>query len=165
MALALGVLLSFGIGIFYRASLGLPRWIIFAISWLALWALKVPLTIWYYGVRQRRFDYPVWGDSTGIPIALETMTWIAGAIISGIAILILMCGHSFSSMLQPPKPQGILQWTRTLIVACWLILLAVSIISGVWDGNEGMVIPCMGAIPLLLAVLGATRKVQPHPSP
>ena len=35
--------------------------LLIGVYWTLLWAVKFPLTLWYYSVRQSRFDYPVWG--------------------------------------------------------------------------------------------------------
>ena len=161
MAFALGMVLCVGIASFYQHYSGASQITFVVISWLAVWALKIPFSGWYYGLRQKRFDFPVWGDSIAIPVMSETFTWIVGAVVSGLALLSLMYRHRFSASLRPSMPIGVWAWTRCLALGVWLLLILFCVVSGIWDGDEGMVISCLGAIPLILAVLSASTTIRP----
>lgn len=135
------------------------RYALFCIGWLVLWGLKVPLSAWYYGVRQKRFDFPVWGDSTAIPVMSETFTWIIGAAVTLPLALLMMKGRTFPSVVQFIRPHSILAWIRFSTVIIWLLFLVVCIISGISDGDEGMTISCLAAVPFLLYIASA----EPYP--
>jgi len=89
-----GLLLASGVWVLYHRS---PRmrttWAVL-ILWLALWAMRIPFSMWYHGVRQQRFDYPVWGDSIAIPVFSESLTWIVGALISSFVLALLLIRHA-----------------------------------------------------------------------
>lgn len=161
MALALGVILAVSITSFYQRYSGLFRIAFVITAWLSLWALKIPFSAWYYWLRQKRFDYPSWGDSIAIPIMSDTVTWIVGAVISSLALFALMVRYQFGTTLRPIRPIGAWAWIRAVLLGGWLLLILVCAASGIWDGDEGMVISCLGAIPLLLAVLAARPSLIP----
>lgn len=166
-------LMAFGVGVviagwLFRFCLHNQgrRWVVgFVIAWLGLWAVRVPLTYRYYMIRQSRFDYPSWGDSIAIPMISEGVAWVFGAFVSMIVLRILMIRHEWEASLRYHRPQGIAGWFRGGFLVLWLILLVLCVVSGIPDGDEGMVIACMGAVPLLLAVLFARPKAAAHDDP
>lgn len=126
--------------------------------WIALWLIRIPFSIWYYGVRQERFDYPIWGDSIGIPIYEESSAWILGAIISSIILGLLLLRHPLPPQIQFSKPGTPLAWIRSVFLILWLVVLGLAVITGIPDGDEGMVISCTGAFAIILIFLSATVK-------
>ncbi len=155
LACGLGLILAAGVGALFQSFHGRSRAVCFAIEWVALWALKIPLSGWYYDVRQDRFDFPIWGDSVAIPVISETITWIVGCIVTGILAALLMIGHHFEDSFSIRRPTGIIRWLRVVLLSLWLGAMMLCIASGVWDGDEGMVISCLGAMPLLRALISA----------
>jgi hypothetical protein len=86
----------------------------------------------------------------------ETIEWITGCVLSGVAAALLMIGHSFDREMIARRPSGILPWGRVTLLWLWEGVLVVCIASAVWDGNEGMVISCLGACPLVYALITAS---------
>jgi len=165
IACSLGIALALGIASTYKRLQGRSRLIFFIVLWIGLWAIKVPLTAWYYGLRARRFDYPVWGDSIAIPVMSESLAWVVGCVVTGLMAWILMYFRRFRSSLSPQRPRGFPSWCRSTFLGLWLALMLYSIAIGIWEGNEGMVIPCFGAAPLLLAMLAADPRSRGDNAP
>lgn len=155
MALSIGLLLAYAVWHFYNRHTGLVRLGVFVLAWLSLWAIKIPFTAWFYFVRQARFDYPIWGDTTAIPVMGESIMWIVCAIVSLPVAFAFMFRHKFAPSLRPHQPSGWLQWARAIPLWLWLALTVWLVGESVWYGDEGMVISCAGAIPLLLVLLSA----------
>lgn len=164
MALAAGLFLAMVATSLYGHFTGRERITFFIIAWLGLWALKVPFSMWYYQVRAKRFDYPVWGDSTAIGVASDAMAWVVLAIVSSFCLLLLMIRRRLPSKVRLVMPVGWWGWTRAVLLGLWILLLLYCIRTGMLDGDEGMVISCLGALPLLVAVLGAVPASSTTPS-
>ena len=130
------------------------------IYWTLLWAVKFPLSMWYYSVRQARFDYPVWGDSIGIGLFQDFFAWILGFIVFSVLLAVVMIRYSLASRIALRKPTGVWQWIRTVLLSLWLVLLLVCIFPALIDGDEGMVLSCTGAIPIILLSLSSQREEQ-----
>ena len=161
-------LAGLGLGLFSGALLlqKLPEvkpnrvgiWI--GVYWTVLWIIKFPLSIWYYSIRQSRFDYPTWGDSIGIGLFQDFAAWVIGYIVSSSALAILMMRHRFPARVALIWPVG--GWERGRAVALWLwmLLLLACILPAMIDGDEGMVIPCTAAIPVILLALSANKEAR-----
>jgi hypothetical protein len=133
--------------------------------WSLLWAIKIPLTVWYYGVRQVRFDYPVWGDSTAIGVFQDSIAWIVGFVVFSLALRILMTGYGFPKAILLSPPRGAWGWSRSIVLWLWLAVLILCVVPAIGDGDEGMVVSCTGAIPvILLALSGIAGKVEEKPA-
>lgn len=131
--------------------------------WIMLWALRVPGTLWYYGYRQERFDYPVWGDSIAIPIFSEIIAWMIGATLSSLLLAALLRGRSLPARLAWIRPRSPWGWTRVSILLLWLLLCACSVVEGVMEGDEGMAFTSLVAGGFLLIVLSAP-EIKPAAS-
>lgn len=129
-----------------------------AVFWTVLWAIKFPLTVWYYSVRQSRFDYPVWGDSIAIGIFQDFVVWVLGFIVSSVLLAVLMVRHRFPVSVSPRAPTGGWQWLRAIGLRLWIALLAACILPATGDGDEGMVISCTAALPVILLALSAPAQ-------
>jgi len=129
-----------------------------AALWTMLWAVKFPLTMWYYSVRQSRFDYPIWGDSIAIGVFQDFIEWVIGFIALSIFLAVLMIRHRFPVSVALRSPDSAWGWSRTIALWLWMFLLAACILPGVGDGDEGMVLSCTAAIPVILLALSATEK-------
>ena len=159
-------LLSLGLGISIGALFlhWLPKtngkrvgiWI--AAFWTMLWGIKFPLTMWYYSVRQSRFDYPVWGDSIAIGVFQDCIAWVVGFIALSILLTVLMIRHRFPVSVALRSPDSGWGWIRTSGLWLWMALLAVCILPAIGDGDEGMVISCTAAIPVILLALSAAEQ-------
>ncbi len=158
IAFGLGSILAWGIETIYRRLNHKTRLPFFVVAWLALWAIQIPLSVWYYTIRQHRFDYPVWGDSIAIPIASGAVGSMVGALLSILLILVLMFRRNLPSTLELTFPSGILNRIRFVLIGFWIAALGLGTLGGVWNGDEGMVISCRAAIPLLFIVLVARRR-------
>ena len=129
-----------------------------AAFWTILWAIKFPLTMWYYSVRQSRFDYPVWGDSIAIGVFQEFIVWVIGFIALSILLAVLMIRHRFPVSVALRSPDSGWGWSRTIGLWLWMFLLVACILPAVGDGDEGMVLSCTAAIPVILLALSATEQ-------
>ena len=129
-------------------------WAVF-LSWVALWALRIPLSMWYYGLRQYRFDYPPWADSIAIPVASESITWIVGALLSSLVLWLLLWRHPLPEKIELARPGSVWTWIRSAFLWCWMAGLAACVVSSVPDGDEGMVFTCTVACAILLVFASA----------
>jgi hypothetical protein len=141
----------------FRAFGSLPvkyRKITFYVVWVSLWGFRAPASAWYYGLRQSRWDYPIWADSIAIPIATESITWAVGALVTTPLIWLLLLRRELPSQLNwpPARPLGVTAWLRHLFLGLWMLLLVVLIAVGVPDGDEGAVIACGLTLPMLYVV-------------
>jgi hypothetical protein len=152
-----GLLLAGGFWVLYHRFPWMRSTRILFLLWLILWAVRIPLSIWYYGLREQRFDYPVWGDSIAIGIFEDWLTWIIGATVSSLALAALLKGHKLPAKITLVKPRSISAWLRTLFFACWIVILAVSVVFGIPDGDEGAVLTAIVASVILLVVLSANE--------
>ncbi|MGJ8698095.1 MAG: hypothetical protein ACSHYF_17380 [Verrucomicrobiaceae bacterium] len=129
-----------------------------AAFWTILWVIKFPLTMWYYSVRQSRFDYPVWGDSIAIGVFQDFIAWVIGFIAFSILLAVLMIRHRFAVNVALRSPTGGWGWLRAIGLWLWMALLVACILPAIGDGDEGMVISCTAAIPVILLALSAPEQ-------
>jgi hypothetical protein len=159
-------LVALGLGVFIGASFlhWLPKtngkltavWI--GALWTILWAIKFPLSMWYYSVRQSRFDYPIWGDSTAIGMFQDFFAWVLGFFASSIVLAVFMIRHQFPVRVELRRPTSGWGWFRTIGLWFWMLLLAACILPAIGDGDEGMVLPCTAALTVILLALSAHEK-------
>lgn len=128
--------------------------------WTLLWAVKIPLTIWYYWLRQERFDYPVNGDAIAIPIVQDWVISTLGFIVFSILLWVLLIRRNLPQQIGLRIPRKPWEWIRSIILWLWIALLLVCIFPEVIDGDEGMVLSCTGAIPVILLALSTIPKPQ-----
>jgi len=162
LAIGLGFASIIGFFHFYkRNSWQKKKWVIFTI-WIAIWGIKIPLTWWYYIVRLKRFDFPVWGDSIAIPIFQETFVWIIGAVISSILLILFSIRYQLPSSPILHKPDSILEWLRVTFLSLWFILTLFCIYPSVLDGDEGMAFssPLFAAILFLFITSNKVNKTS-----
>lgn len=136
-----------------------------AAFWTMLWGVKFPLTMWYYTVRQSRFDYPVWGDSIAIGVFQDCIAWVIGFIAFSILLAVLMMRYRFAVSVALRSPAGGWGWFRTIGLWLWMVLLAACILPAIGDGDEGMALSCTAAIPVILLALSASEQRHDHASP
>ena len=129
-----------------------------AVFWTILWGIKFPLTMWYYSVRQSRFDYPVWGDSIAIGVFQDCMVWVVGFIAFSILLAVFMRRYRFPVSVALRSPTGGWGWLRTIGLWLWMVLLAACILPAIGDGDEGMVLSCTAAVPVILLALSAPEQ-------
>jgi hypothetical protein len=161
-------LVALGLGIFIGTLFlhWLPKtngkrvggWI--AVYWIILWGIKFPLTVWYYSVRQARFDYPIWGDSIAIGIFQDCIAWVFGCIAFSAFLAALMIRHRFPASVSLRSPAGGWGWLRTIGLWLWMVLLGACILPAIGDGDEGMVLSCTAAIPVILLALSAPEQMD-----
>lgn len=109
-------------------------------------------------LRQHRFDYPTWGDSTGIAVYSESVAWVLGAIVTTAVLVVLRIRHPLPATIRISKPASLFTWLRASFIGLWLVLLILCAVSGVLDGDEGMVIgPVLGSV-MLLVFLSAKQE-------
>lgn len=155
VAAGAGLLLAVGIWtLYHRFSWMRTGWAVF-IVWILLWVARIPFTAWYYGLRQQRFDYPVWGDSIAIPVVSESITWIAGAVISSLVLAALLYRHPLPRAIRIARPHSVLGWIRAVVIGCWIAILGLCVATGIPDGDEGIVLTATAASVILLAFLSA----------
>ena len=155
VALGVGSLLALGLWRFYERMKPERRAIFFLITWCGIWAIRIPSSYWYYMLRQRRFDYPSWGDSVAIPIFSDIFAWMIDCVVLGVILILLMVRHRLPETIQWRKPKGWLAWVRYLFLTTWILFFLLALIEGVSDGDEGMVISNSTTLPLILVVLWA----------
>lgn len=127
------------------------------VLWWGLWLVRVPLTVWYYTLRQKRGDYPWWADSIGIGIFSASFTWIIGAAVSSLVLRQMLVRHPLPDAIQLTRPVSRYGWVRATFIGLWLLFLANSVLWGVPEGDEGSVLTGILASVILLAFLSATE--------
>ncbi len=111
-------------------------WIITLIMWLALF----PATLWYYGFRDDRGDYPWFADTIGIPIFTTGLT-----IIIGFIPLIIFLFISTTSYRQPVnlfikyQLYTLKQIVAEVFLALLLLLNVAIFIALVMDGDHATI--------------------------
>ena len=130
------------------------------VLWLALWGLRFPLSMWYYGLRSYRLDYPPWADSIGIPVFSEWLAWIVGALASSVALVSLLPDHPLPTSIRWVRPTSRPGWIRISFLGCWIAALGACVAFGIPGGDEGEVVTCIIAAVVLLA-FAAAQKVAP----
>jgi|GEM_PF-4097393 len=116
--------------------------------------------MWYYSVRQDRFDYPVGGDAIAIGIFQDFIAWVFGFVIFTVLLRVIMIRHKLPAAILLRSPQGAWAWARTITLWLWILLLLVCIYPAIGDGDEGMALSCTGAIPVILIALSAIPHRQ-----
>lgn len=152
---------ALGVGIFVGTSflLILPKlavrrvkwWV--ALYWTFLWGIRLPLTMRFYSIRQARWDYPSWGDSIIIGVFSDGFAWIVGCITTLILLGWLVKGRRFPVHVSVVKPLGRGGWLRVILISLWLLILLSCVVPAIQEGDEGAVISCTAAIPVLLLLL------------
>lgn len=158
LGLGAGTLLSLGICGCYSKVSAIRRARFVIVTWICLWVLPALFSPWYYSVRQKRFDYPTWGDSTSIGTFLSWFAVGLGCVIFGAIAKTLMIGHQLSPNLRPCRPRGFWGWLRGLLLALWIVMLLKSVIPSVEDGNVGRILFAVGSLPLMFAMLSAEPR-------
>ncbi len=130
--------------------------------WSALWLGRIPFTMWYYIVRQQRFDYPAWGDSIAIALFSESIAWFVGAVLSSLILRLLLIRHPLPAAIRLVRPSSAYGWVRAVFIGCWLAALALCVFEGVSDGDEGVVLASTIASVILLAFLSASELSRPN---
>lgn len=138
-------------------------------AWILLWGIKYPFSLYFYFLRMVRYDYPPWADSIMIPIFSEWVTWTLGCMLTTVILFFLLYGRRFADSCLWVKPNTIWNWTRAVFILLWITLLGLLLVVSINSGDEGMIVSCGLAIPLLWFVLLATKsaeqtgEVNPHP--
>jgi hypothetical protein len=135
------------------------------VIWLLAWATQIPCLCWYYMVRQERFDYPVWGDSVGIPIFTGMIATIGGMLITTLLLLALMAGRSDTGHWSDKKPVIISAWGRLVFLLLWMALLTALVVGNVSDGNVIFIVPCILAMPVLAVTAFGMEPAEPRNPP
>jgi len=160
-AAGLGLLLACRICSLYHKHAWMRSPAFILVLWLTLWAVRIPLSFWYYGLRQYRFDYPIWADAIAIPIFQETALWIAGALATSVVLLSLLRKHPLPTQIRWVKPTTARSWIRTLFLGAWLVAMGTCIAAGIPDGDEGGVFACMVATVVILALASTREAANP----
>ena len=106
--------------------------------WVGLWLMRLPLIVWYYGLRMHRFDFPTWGDAIIISIFEEWCYVIVSAVVRvGCARRAPVSGAGFPIRIRLAAPRSTVDWVRAVVVGVWLVALAELVRVGVPDGDEG----------------------------
>jgi hypothetical protein len=119
----------------------------------------VPFSFWYYSFRQDRFDYPPWSDAILIPIFQESVSWIAGAVVTSVTLYLLLRGRALPDRITWSMPNSRREWIRAAFLGCWIALLCQSILFGIPDGDEGAELTSVIAVVVLVVVASAQRIV------
>ena len=123
--------------------------------WFILWAVRFPLSVWYYGLREYRVDYPSWDDSIGIPIFFECIEWAIGLVISSRLLRLSLKWHTLPATISWVRPSTAYGWFRIALFALWIAFLIESLIFSIPDGDEGAVFTSIVATVVLLIFLSA----------
>ena len=163
-AAGVGFLLAGGVWSLYHRFRRLRTTWAVLLLWFVFWGLRIPLSIWYYYVRELRFDYPTWGDSIAIPVFSECIAWGVGGVLTTLVLARLLVRHPLPDRIRLVWPRSVRSWCRAGLLVAWIGFLAVCIIPGVPDGDAGSVLPLLPAMVILLAVLAATETARPGKS-
>jgi hypothetical protein len=155
MALAVGLGLAWRLTWKYERKRPDEKWAYLRLVWFGLWLLRMPLIVTYYVLRANRHDYPWWADTIAIPIFSGWISMIVGHEVSGLILRRGLRGNVLPGRIPWRFPPGSWRSTRFALVALWLVVLLGLVFEGVMDGDEGLVIACTGAVPVLLAFQGA----------
>jgi len=132
--------------------------------WITISLTSIPLCIWYFTLRQSRFDYPVWGDSIGIPVIQGAIVCVVGTIISVALLALLRLGHPLPERITLAWPSSLYSRCRAAFLIGWLAILGLGVIGGITDGDEGMELYCWVAAVVLLIFLaspGTSKATEP----
>ena len=160
IALGVAIVLSTALLLLYRSNAKYQKLRFIIILWLGLWAIRVPLSFWYYGIRQSRFDYPSWGDSIAIPIFSEVFVWIIGALVTTVVLFCLTFRQVLPTDVKWNPPLTANRWIRACFLGIWILLLAFLVVVSIPEGNEGMIISCGVASAILWIILNAKKRVE-----
>jgi len=123
--------------------------------WIALWAVRIPLSVWYYFLRAWRQDYPDWGDTIAIPLFFEAIIWFVGAAITSYLLKKFLVRHPLPARIAFVKPDSIYDWVRASLLVCWIVFLGETLLFGIPDGDEGGVLTSIVATVILTVFLCA----------
>jgi hypothetical protein len=128
--------------------------------WVGLWLMRLPLIVWYYGLRMHRFDFPTWGDAIIISIFEEWCYVIVGAVVASGVLAALLFRRRLPDRIRLAAPRSTVDWVRAVVVGVWLVALAELVRVGVPDGDEGMVFACIAASVPVLAFGSAVPRLR-----
>lgn len=160
MALAAGLGFAWRLAWKYERKSLDGKWVYLQRAWFGLWLLRMPLIVTYYVLRANRHDYPWWADTIAIPIFSGWISMIVGHEVSVRILRRGLRGNVLPGRIPWRFPPGSWRSTRFALVALWLVVLLGLVVWGVMDGDEGLVIACTGAVPVLLAFLAASPKLR-----
>ncbi len=168
--ISLGVTISLACGLidlYIKRPFARTKWFII-VAWVLLWGLKYPFSLYFYFLRMVRYDYPPWADSIMIAIFSDWVTWTLGCILTTLIIFGLLYGRRLADSCLWVKPNTIMSSIRAVFILLWITLLGFLLLISINPGDEGMIISCGLAIPLLWFILLATKyaeqagAVNPH---
>ena len=156
LALGAGLVGSFRfIGRYYRETEAQRAAALIRI-WFWLWAIKIPASFLFYLSKGLRNDYPPWADSIAIAIFGEWVFTVVGWGSTRMILRRLLRRRMLVAPLQfNHRPESVLAWARAIFISMWIGWLALSVITGVPEGDFGLVFPCVIASVLLCLVLVA----------
>jgi hypothetical protein len=128
--------------------------------WIILWAIRVPFASWYFSLRMYRGDFPSWDDAIILYTMGVAISSAVGATLSSIFLSRLFKGRRFPEKVSFEQPDSKIEWVRLMIFVMWFVVLGVTIIQGIADGNEGDVLTCTAAVSVLLIFLSAKPEVS-----
>jgi hypothetical protein len=86
-------------------------------------------------------------------------------VVTSIFLRLLLVGRSIPATIHICRPSSAFGWFRAAFIGGWLALLAACIISGVPNGDEGMVLTSTIAPVILLIILSAPEHPSANASP
>ena len=144
-----------------RLSTGFPlrdarsprkRWL-FVLIYLTALAAQVPASFWYFGLRQSRFEYPVWGDSIIIGISQTFIACVAFAVIGSLLWWPFLAVCRFPAMLLAwPANQRRFNLIVSLGFGAFAALSLIAVPSEVRDGNIGGILMAVVLMYLFLSL-------------
>ena len=159
IAAAAGLLLAAALWKVWHRTPQIRTMGIVMLIWFSLWLIRIPLVFRFYLKRQERFDYPVWGDSIGIPVYTDSFGIVVLAVLSAVVLGLLRINHPLPHAIKWHRPATAWSWFRAMILSLWLLMLAYGIVFGIWAGDEGAVLCSLPAAVILLAFFAA--RAQP----
>ena len=127
------------------------RWSFMGLFLLAL-ALQVPASVYYLGHRQSRFEYPTWGDSTGIGLVQTVFGCIVSAVIGTLFFLLVLRKATLPANLYVwSGSRPVSSTIITLLFAVPAVLCLLLIDSPIRDGSIGGVIMTMTMLYLFMS--------------
>lgn len=119
-----------------------PRWRwLFIVTYLAALVVQFPASIFYYGQRQARHDYPTWGDSIVIGIAQSALTAMFFAAVGCLLWWPFLAKARFPAPLYV-WPSNQTRFNVIVSIGCGIFtaLCLAMIPDNVLDGNVGPII-------------------------
>jgi hypothetical protein len=122
-------------------------------AWMGLWLLRIPLSWWWYTLREDRSDFPNWGRSPSFSMWVEFLLWPVAGVVTLLILLPFLGNRHIPGRFVLRKPAGAWNWIRTGILWLWVAALLWLVGEGVYYGDEGTVTACLGAVAVLLRIL------------